>query len=136
MPSPGEYRPDPTTGINHPHDLPPPRHQRQTRNRKYAPCPHCGKRCARRRTAKRTLHDIGNTQTGRPIDINFLFSVRCTRKSFDNATTGSYRLLPNWRFSTGYVRNWSSIGMPFLQRWRSFRLQMTWSKNRMKSSSI
>ena len=79
MPSPGEYHPDSSIGINTPHDLPPPHHKRQTRNRKYAPCPLCGKRCSRRRTATRTLHDIGNHQTRRPVDINVVFSVhRCS----------------------------------------------------------
>ena len=78
MPSPGEYCPDSTTGIDNVYDLPPSHQKRRTRNRKHAPCPLCGQRCSRRRTATRTLHDIGNAETRRPVDIDFVFSVhRC-----------------------------------------------------------
>ena len=78
MPGPGEYRPDATERIDKVHDLPTPHRKQRQRNRKYAPCPHCGCRCPRRRTATRMLHDLGNRETGRPVEIDFLFSVhRC-----------------------------------------------------------
>jgi hypothetical protein len=78
MPSPGEYRPDPTVGISNVHDLPIPHHQTRTRNRKSAPCPLYGRRCSRRYTTERTLRDIGNAETQRPIEIQFTLSVhRC-----------------------------------------------------------
>jgi len=91
MPSPGEYHPDSRIGINTPHDLPPTLQKRQTRNRKYTPCPLCGQRRSRKRTAKRTLYALGNAETGRPVDINFVFSVhRCNdcEKYFSIDLTG------------------------------------------------
>jgi len=86
MPSPGDYRPDPTIGINNVFDLPIPHQKYRTRNRKYAPCPICGRRCSRRSITTRNLRDIGNTETQRPVDIHFTLSVhhcRDCQKSFN-----------------------------------------------------
>ncbi len=78
MLGPGEYRPDPTEGIDDVRDLPSPHRKQRKRNRKHAPCPYCGRRCPRRRTATRMLRDLGNRETGRPVELDFLFSVhRC-----------------------------------------------------------
>ena len=79
MPRPGDYRPDAAEGIDCLHDLPTPHRKARTRNRKYAPCPQCRTRCPRRRTVKRLLRDIGNHETGRPVEIEFTCSVhRCS----------------------------------------------------------
>jgi len=79
MPRPGVYRPDATEGIEQIDDLPGLNYSQQHRNRKYAPCPYCRRRCRRQRTLTRTLRDLVNTKTGRPIEIEFLCSVhRCS----------------------------------------------------------
>jgi transcription elongation factor Elf1 len=76
--SPGAYRPDATEGIDNIHDLPTPHRRKQQRNRQFAHCPHCQKRSPRRRTVKRLLRDIGNHETGKPVEIEFTCSVhRC-----------------------------------------------------------
>jgi transcription elongation factor Elf1 len=79
MSSPGDYRPDCSIGTDNVFNLPPPHHKRRTRNRKYAPCPTCGQRCSRRIISTRTLHDIGDATTQRPVDIQFTFSVHLCR---------------------------------------------------------
>ena len=60
MPGPGEYRPDPTTGISRIEDLPKPKIRCQSRNYRRRPCPRCGHRAYRDRLVRRTLHDLGN----------------------------------------------------------------------------
>ena len=66
MPGPGEYRPDPTVGIARTEDLPKTKVSIQSRNYRRRPCPRCGHSAYRDRHARRTLHDLGNTLTGRP----------------------------------------------------------------------
>lgn len=44
---PGEYRPDPTEGITHVEDLPPPTIIVRRRNAKRHLCPYCGHRAYR-----------------------------------------------------------------------------------------
>jgi hypothetical protein len=59
-------------------DLPPPRCEMRTRNSKSHRCPHCGRQAARIGTASRTLHDLGDPQTGHPIDLHVTYSKhRC-----------------------------------------------------------
>ena len=78
MPSPGTYRPDASEGIDSVAGLPPPHRKQRQRNRQHAPCPSCGQRCPRRRTVSRILRDLGNYETGRPVEIEFTCSVhRC-----------------------------------------------------------
>ncbi len=48
MPGPGEYRPDPTEGIDRIEDLPKPKIRIQSRNYRRRPCPHCGHSAYRR----------------------------------------------------------------------------------------
>ena len=80
MPGPGEYRPDPTEGITRVEDLPQPKVSIRSRNYRRRPCPRCGHSAYRDRTARRTLHDLGNTLTGRPRDVVVLHSQHyCTR---------------------------------------------------------
>jgi len=75
---PGEYVSDATEGIVRVGDLPKPHQKKRTRNRKSAPCPICRRRSSRRRTNQRILHDLGNRETGRPVDVEYLFSIhRC-----------------------------------------------------------
>ena len=80
MPGPGEYRPDPTGGIKRPEDLPKTQVSIRSRNYRRRPCPYCGHSAYRDRTSRRTLHDLGNTLTGRPRDVVVLYSQHyCTR---------------------------------------------------------
>ena len=90
MPVPGEYRPDPTIGIARTEDLPKTKVSVQSRNYRRRPCPHCGRSAYRDRLARRTLHDLGHTLTGRPRDIVLLCSqhyCRHCRKYFNADST-------------------------------------------------
>jgi len=90
VPGPGEYRADPTEGITRAVDLPRPNVSCRRRNYRRRSCPRCGHSAYRDRTALRTLHDLGDTLTGRPRDIVLIVSrhycSRC-RKSFHADTT-------------------------------------------------
>jgi hypothetical protein len=80
MPGPGEYRADPTEGIHRVEDLPKTKACCQSRNYRRRPCPRCGHSAYRDRTARRTLHDLGNPLTGRPRDLVVIYSQHyCTR---------------------------------------------------------
>src|SRR3954467_6619491 len=80
MPGPGEYRPDTTEGIDRVEDLPKAKVRCRSRNYRRRPCPRCGHSSYRDRTARRTLHDLGNPLTGRPSDILVIYSQHhCTR---------------------------------------------------------
>jgi hypothetical protein len=80
MPGPGDYRPDPTVGIKRPEDLPKTKVSVRSRIYRRRACPHCGHSAYRDRVCRRTLHDLGNTLTGRPRDVVVLYSQHyCTR---------------------------------------------------------
>jgi len=61
VPGPGQDRPDPTEGITRVEDLPKPKVSIRSRHYRRRPCPRCGHSAYRDRTARRTLHDLGNT---------------------------------------------------------------------------
>ena len=94
MPGPGQYLPDPTTGITNPSELPQAKIVRRSRNFNQLPCPHCGKASYRNRTRTRRLHDVGDLATGRPREIELLYSQhRCTKcNKFFDADTSEYGL--------------------------------------------
>jgi hypothetical protein len=69
MNRPGEYVPDATEGITRVEDLPPPHVERRSRTDRCRPCPRCGQSAPRCNTGRRTLPDLGNVPTGRPIDL-------------------------------------------------------------------
>lgn len=78
MPGPGIYGPDATEGIARIEDLPAPRIIERSRNYSSRVCPECGHRAYRLRTAKRTLHDLGDPLSGRPRDLHVTYSQhRC-----------------------------------------------------------
>jgi hypothetical protein len=91
---PGQYLPDVTEGITRPEDLPKPKILRRSRNFRQRPCPRCGKSCFRNRTFTRVLHDLGHLLSGRPHDIQLVYSQhQCTKcKKFFNADTSDYAL--------------------------------------------
>jgi len=82
VPGPGEYRPDPTVGIDCVDDLPKPKIRCLNRNYRRRPCPRCGHSASRDRRARRVLHDLGDTLTGRPCDRIVLYSLTLPFSAF------------------------------------------------------
>jgi hypothetical protein len=74
MLGPGEYLPDVTEGLTSPADLPQPRIEQRSRNYRSRRCPHCGLHAGRYARGKRTLHDLGDPRSGRPLDLVVTFS--------------------------------------------------------------
>ena len=80
MPPPGAYRPDPTEGITRVEDLPQPKIMYRYRHAKRHPCPQCGHRAYRDKYQQRTLHDLGDLNTGRPRDMKVTYvQYYCTK---------------------------------------------------------
>ena len=71
---PGEYLPDPTESIQRAEDLPQPKVVKQSRNYPHRPCPRCGRAAYRDRVFHRQLHDVGELVSGRPHDIELVYS--------------------------------------------------------------
>jgi hypothetical protein len=71
---PGQYLPDPTEGIIHPHDLPEAKIVRRSRNFKRRPCPHCDQPCFRHAIFTPVLHEVGDLVAGRPREIHLRYS--------------------------------------------------------------
>jgi hypothetical protein len=69
MPGPGEYVPHVTEGITRIEDLPKPRIERRSRNYPARRCRRCGRRAGRYAVASRTLHDLGDPRSDRPVDL-------------------------------------------------------------------
>ena len=77
---PGEYVAEQTAGITRVEDLPQAKLVRRSRNYKRRPCPLCDHSAYRLRTVTRTLHDLGDSITGRPRDIFLTYSQhRCPK---------------------------------------------------------
>ena len=74
MDGPGSYVADPTEGVTGVEDLPPPQIVKRSRNYRRGPCPRCGRRAYRLRTAHRTLHDLGDPMSSRPRDLHVTYS--------------------------------------------------------------
>jgi hypothetical protein len=74
MLGPGEYVPDVTEGITAVEDLPPPRRERRSRNYPSRHCPHCNRPARRYSVGSRTLHDLGDTRSHRPVDLVVTYS--------------------------------------------------------------
>ena len=71
---PGEYVPDSTEGIVDPNALPKPTLVPEDHNYEHSPCPRCGQLAYRHKSGQRTLHDLGDLKTGRPIDLVVTYS--------------------------------------------------------------
>ena len=71
---PGEYVPDPTEGIVEVKDLPVPKLVTYDRNHKHTSCPRCDHLASRHTSGQRTLHDLGDVYTGRPVDLLVTYS--------------------------------------------------------------
>jgi transposase len=74
MPGPGEYVPDVTEGITRVEDLPKPRMERRSRNYSARRCRRCGRRAGRYAVASRTLHDLGDPRSDRPVNLVVRYS--------------------------------------------------------------
>ena len=72
--TPGEYVPDPTEGMIRVEDLPKPHIHRRSRNVRSRRCPRCSHAAGRYVVGTRTLHDLGDPRSGRPIDLVVTFS--------------------------------------------------------------
>ena len=66
---PGAYVSDPTEGIVDIQDLPAPQLVPDSRHQQYTPCPRCDHLSSRHTSGQRTLHDLGDVSTGRPVDL-------------------------------------------------------------------
>jgi len=131
MPGPGEYRPDPTEGITRVEDLPQPKIILRCRNAKRHPCPRCGHRAYRDKQQQRTLHDLGDLDSGRPRELVVTYwQYYCTRcrKYFnldlsDLAPSGSHY---THRVIDVAVRVVAEDGLPYRtaswQLWRDHRI--------------
>ena len=71
---PGDYVADPTEGIVDVKALPAPPWVAYSRNQKHTPCPRCDPLASRHTSGQRTLHDLGNVSTGRPVDLLVTYS--------------------------------------------------------------
>jgi len=71
---PGEYVPDPTEGMVDVKDLPAPQRGLYHRHHQQTPCPRCGQRASRPPSDQRTLHDLGDVSTGRPVALLVAYS--------------------------------------------------------------
>lgn len=61
-----------------PEDLPKPVREHRSRNYRRRRCPICGKGCYRDSKGRRLLHDLGDSRSGRPHDIELIYSKhRC-----------------------------------------------------------
>jgi hypothetical protein len=79
MLGPGEYVPDVTEGITRVEDLPKPRIERRSRNYPARRCRRCGRRAGRYAVASRTLHDLGDPRSDRPVDLAVTYSKHWCR---------------------------------------------------------
>src|SRR5437763_11564594 len=77
MLGPGEYVPDVTEGVTRVEDLPKPRLERRSRNYPARRCRRCGHRAGRYAVAGRTLHDLGDLRSDRPVDLVVTYSKHC-----------------------------------------------------------
>lgn len=128
---PGEYVPDITEGITAVADLPKPRLEHKSRNYPSRRCPHCGLRAGRYSVASRTLHDLGDARSQRPIDLVVVYSKHHCRHcdyyfSIDLADLALPKCLYTRRVQQLAVRLVAEDGLPYQsaswQLWRDHRV--------------
>lgn len=131
MLGPGEYVPDVTEGITRVEDLPKPRIGRRSRNYPARRCRLCGGRAARYAVTSRTLHDLGDPDSGRPIDLVVTYSKhRCTHCSCHFSVDLSDLALPKCLYTRRVqrmaVRLVAEDGLPYQAAswhlWRDHRV--------------
>jgi hypothetical protein len=136
MERPGDYVPDATEGITRLEDLPPPHVEHRSRNFRRRKCSRCGRSAPRCTEGQRTLHDLGNVRTGRPIDIVITSSQhRCPdcRRCF-NADVSDLALPKGHythRVQPTAVRLVVEDGLPYRSArwhlWRDHRVFVPWA---------
>jgi hypothetical protein len=136
MDRPGDYVPDATEGITRVEDLPPPHVERRSRNYRRHPCPRCGRSAPRCNEGKRTLHDLGNVRTGRPIDIVITYSKhRCLDCRWCFNADMSDLALPKCHYTHRVQRTAVRLvvedGLPYRSAswhlWRDHRVFVPWA---------
>jgi hypothetical protein len=136
MLGPERYEPDVTQGITRVKDLPKPTVVRKSRNYKRRCCPICGHWAARLRTVERTLHDLGDSYSGRPRNVVVHYSQhRCSQcNCYFNADTDDLALPKSHythRVVSLAVRLVVEDGLPYRTAswhlWRDHRVFVPWS---------
>ena len=136
MGRPGDYVPDTTEGITRVEDLPPPHVEHRSRDFRRRKCPRCSRSAPRCNQGQRTLHDLGNVRTGRPIDIVIAYSKqRCPdcRRCFnaDMADLALPKCHYTHRVQQTAVRLVVEDGLPYRSAswhlWRDHRVFVPWA---------
>jgi hypothetical protein len=136
MHGPGEYVPDATEGIDRVEDLPKPRLEQRSRNYKARRCPRCGGRAGRYALARRTLHDLGDLRSGRPVDLVLTVSRHhCPECDFFFPADTSDLALPKCQYTRRVqdlaVRVVVEDGLPYQSAewhlWRDHRVFVPWA---------
>jgi hypothetical protein len=136
MASPGEYVPDATEGITRVEDLPSPHLEHRSRNYPRRRCPRCGRPAGRCGVAERTLHDLGNPRSGRPLHLVVTYSKhRCTRCRRCFNSDMADLALPKGRYThrvqQAAVRLVVEDGLPYRSAswhlWRDHRVFVPWA---------
>jgi hypothetical protein len=136
MLKPGEYVPDVTEGITSVADLPKPCNEYRSRNYPARRCPHCSLRAGRYSVANRTLHDLGDSRSGRPIDLVFTYSKHhcpyCDCYfAIDLSDVALPKCLYTRRVQQVAVRLVAEDGLPYQSAswhlWRDHRVFVPWA---------
>jgi ribosomal protein S27AE len=125
MDQPGDYVPDVTEGITRVEDLPSPHIEHRSRKYRRRTCPRCGGLAPRCNVAQRTLHDLSDVRSGRPIDIVVTYSKhlcpRCRRRFNANISDLAHsKCHYTHRVQQTAVRLVVEDGLPY--RWASWHL--------------
>jgi hypothetical protein len=136
MLGPGEYVPDITEGITRVEDLPKPRIERRSHNYPARRCRGCSHRAGRYAVASRTLHDLGDPRSDRPVDLVVTYSKhRCPRCgcyfSVDLSDLALPKCLYTRRVQRLAVRLVAEDGLPYQAAswhlWRDHRVFVPWA---------
>jgi hypothetical protein len=136
MAGPGEYVPDVTEGITRVEDLPQPRLEYRSRNYPARRCRFCGHRAGRYAVASRTLHDLGDPDSGRPVDLVVTCSKHCCPQcsrcfSSDLSDLALPKCLYTRRVQRMAVRLVAEDGLPYQAAswhlWRDHRVFVPWA---------
>jgi hypothetical protein len=131
MAGPGEYVSDVTEGITRVEDLPKPLIERRSRNYPARRCRFCSRRAGRNAVASRTLHDLGDPDSGRPVDLVVTYSKHCCPHcgrcfSSDLSDLALPKCLYTRRVQRMAVRLVAEDGLPYLAAswhlWRDHRV--------------
>ena len=136
MVQPGEYVPDPTEGITDPADLPKPVVVQRCRDFRRRRCPRCRRSCYRDSRGRRRLHDLGDLRSGRPRDIEVVYSKHRCEKCKAYFSADLVGLAPRYgqyttRVMTLAVRVVVEDGLPYRaaswHMWRDHRVFVPWA---------